>query len=180
MLERAENNVLVLRKVFPADLDAVAGYREEFLVTGDSMAGCSFLRRYSDMLDWYDWICKAEHWETCPENFVPDTQYLCFRKRDNHLVGMLDIRHAVNDQTRLFGQIGYSIRASERRKGYTTMQLALAKEICRDMGMETVLVSCHKENTASVKIIQRNGGILQSVTEDERNGKLLQLYQIPL
>lgn len=178
MLEKAENDSLVLRKVFPADLDAVAQYREAFLAAGDSMAGCSFLRRYTDMQDWYAYICKAEHWETCPENFVPDTQFLCIRKQDNQLVGMLDIRHAVNDQTRLFGQIGYSVHPCERQKGYATTQLTLAKTICAEMGMKTVLISCHKDNVASVKVIARNGGILQSETMDERNGKALQLYQI--
>ena len=55
---------------------------------------------------------------------------------------MLDIRHELNEaRLNLFGNIGYSIRASERRKGYATMQLALAKEICQRMGMEKILVS---------------------------------------
>ena len=59
MLEKAENEILTLRKVLPSDLDAVARYRAEFLEKGGSMDGCSNLRRYDDMNEWYDWIQKV-------------------------------------------------------------------------------------------------------------------------
>lgn len=181
MLDSIQNNTLILRKVLPSDLDAVREYREEFLRSGDSMDGCSNLRRFENMNDWYDWICKAEHPDTCPAGWVPDTQLLCVRKSDGRIVGMADIRHELNEALlNLFGGIGYSIRPSERRKGYATMQLALAKEVCRSMGMEKLLVSCHKENTASAKTIRRNGGILENEVLDERNGKVLQRYWIGL
>ena len=181
ILEKAESEILILRKVLPSDLDAVQEYRAEFLANGDSMDGCSNLRRFENMVDWYNWICKAEHRETCPANWVPDTQYLCVRRSDERLIGMLDIRHELNEAClNLYGNIGYSIRPSERRKGYATIQLALAKQICNSMGMERILVSCHKENTASAKTIQHNGGILENEVLDDRNGEILQRYWITL
>lgn len=181
MIEFAENEILILRKVCPSDLEACKEYRQEFLDNGDSMDGCSNLRRFEDMGDWYHWICNAEHPDTCPAGWVPDTQFLCIRKADGRIVGMADIRHELNDMClNFFGGIGYSIRASERRKGYATMQLALAKEICKSMGMTRLLVSCHKENTASAKTIRCNGGILESEVVDERNGEVLQRYWIDL
>jgi len=179
MLARSET--LILRKVLPSDLEAVREYREEFLANGDSMDGCSHLRRFENMADWYDWICKAESRETCPSNWVPDTQLICVRIDDGRIVGMLDIRHERNEAIlKLFGDIGYSIRPSERRKGYATEQLALAKEICRDMGLDKILVSCYKNNPASAKTILRNGGVLENEVVDERNGNLLQRYWIGL
>lgn len=178
---QAESDVLILRKVLPSDLDAVKEYRAEFLANGDSMDGCSNLRRFDDMWDWYKWIKDAESLETCPENWVPDTQFISIRRSDGQLIGMLDIRHQLNDAIfNYFGNIGYSIRASERCKGYATMQLALAKEICRTLGLNTILVSCHKKNVASAKTIQRNGGILENEVVDERNGEILQRYWIEL
>ena len=178
---RAENDGLILRKVLPSDLEAVREYRAEFLEKGGSMDGCSNLRRFDNMADWYDWICKAEHRDTCPANWVPDTQLVCIRRTDGHLVGMLDVRHELNEAClNLFGNIGYSIRHSERRKGYATAQLALAKEICCGMGMTKLLISCHKENLASAKTIQRNGGVLENEVVDERNGEVLQRYWITL
>ncbi len=174
-------DALILRKVLPSDLDAVGEYRQEFLVSGDSMDGCSNLRRFENMADWYDWIRKAEHAATCPAGWVPDTQYICVRTQDGRIVGMLDIRHKLNEAClNLFGNIGYSVRSSERRKGYATAMLAMAKDICRNMGMEKILVSCHKENTASAQTIQKNGGVLENEVVDHRNGEVLQRYWIKL
>ena len=181
MIEKAESDILILRKVTPADLPAAAEYRAEFLASGDSMDGCSNLRRFENMADWYNWICKAEHWETCPAGWVPDTQFISIRKSDGALVGMLDIRHVLNDAClNLFGNIGYSIRPSQRRKGYATEQLRLALPICKSMNMDHVLVTCHKENTASAKTIQKNGGVFENEVMDERNGEVLQRYWIDL
>lgn len=172
---------LTLRKVKPSDLNAIYEYRAEFLASGDTMDGCSNLRRFENMNDWYDWIRKAEHRETCPPHWVPDSQFISVRNSDGRIVGMLDIRHELNEAClNLFGNIGYSIRPSERRKGYASMQLALAKEICRSMGMEKILISCHKENLSSAKIIQRSGGILENEVTDHRNGEILQRYWIDL
>lgn len=181
MLECAENEILKLRKVHPSDLEAIGDYRREFLQSGDSMDGCSNLRRFENMRDWYDWIKKAEKRETCPVNWVPDSQFLCVRKTDGRIVGMLDIRHVLNEAClNLFGNIGYSIRKSERRKGYASQQLSLAKIICQSMGMDRILISCHKGNLASAKVIVSNGGIMENEVMDERNGEILQRYWIEL
>lgn len=181
MIDYLEGERLILRKVRTDDLPAVKEYRQEFLRSGDSMDGCSNLRRFEKMEDWYDWIGKAEHRDTCPPGWMPDTQFLSIRKSDGRLIGMADIRHELNDAAlKLFGGIGYSVRASERGNGYATEQLRLAKEICRSMGMNRLLVTCHKENTASAKTILRNGGLLENEVVDERNGEILQRYWICL
>lgn len=181
MIESISNGALTLRKVLPSDLDSVREYRDEFLASGDTMDGCSNLRRFENMADWYDWIRKAEHKDTCPAGWVPDTQYICVRNRDGRIVGMLDIRHELNEAClNLFGNIGYSVRASERRKGYASAMLAMAKDVCRSMGIAKILVSCHKENTASARTIQKNGGILENEVTDHRNGEVLQRYWITL
>ena len=177
----AESQRLIIRKVLPSDLPAAHAYRAAFLASGDTMDGCSNLRRFENMDDWYDWICKAEHRDTCPPNWMPDTQFLSIRKSDGKLIGMLDIRHELNEMClKLFGGIGYSIHPDERGKGYATEQLSLAKEICRSMGMTKILVTCHKENFASAKTILKNGGILENEIVDERNGEALQRYWITL
>lgn len=181
MLEQAVSEQLTLRKVRPDDLEAVREYREEFLANGGSMDGTSNLRRFETISDWYDWICKAEHRDTCPPQWVPDTQFICVRNSDGRIVGMLDIRHELNEAClKFFGNIGYSIRHSERRKGYATEQLSLAKQITRSMGLKKILVSCYADNPASAKTILRNGGILENEVIDSRNDKRLQRYWIDL
>ena len=181
MIETVASETLILRKVQPSDLNAVREYRAEMLAAGSSMDGCSNLRRYENMDDWYAWIKNAERRETCLPSWVPDTQFISVRPTDGALVGMLDIRHELNAAClSLFGNIGYSIRPRERRKGYATEQLRLAKIVCKSMGMEKILVSCHKENTASAKTIRFNGGVLENEVVDERNGEVLQRYWITL
>lgn len=93
---------------------------------------------------------------------VPATSYLGVRASDGTLVGMIQIRHALNDYLRRFGgHIGYSARKGERRKGYAGEMLHLALEKCREMGISRVLVTCDRENTASARTILSNGGMLE-------------------
>lgn len=92
---------------------------------------------------------------------------------------MIDIRHRLNDYLFQYGgNIGYSIRKSERRKGYATEMLGLALEECKRMNMDKVLVTCNKCNDGSAKTIKKNGGRLENeVLED---GELIQRYWITI
>ena len=93
-------------------------YRLEFLQTGSSMDGTSSLRRFERAGDWLDWVTLAAKAQTCPLHWVPDQQYLCIRAQDDRLVGMADLRLAVNEKILLYyGQIGYSLRPGERDMG---------------------------------------------------------------
>jgi predicted acetyltransferase len=81
---------------------------------------------------------------------------------------MIDIRHYLNDYLlRIGGNIGYSVRASERRKGYAKEMLRLALLKCRKLDLEKVLITCFKHNIASAKTIIANGGILENEITDE-------------
>lgn len=92
---------------------------------------------------------------------------------------MIDIRHRLNEYLLQFGgNIGYSVRPSQRRKGYATEMLALALEECRKLGLDRALVTCDKTNIGSAKTIQKNGGVLENeVLEGDR---ITQRYWIAL
>lgn len=93
--------------------------------------------------------------------------------------GSIDIRHRLNEYLLQFGgNIGYSVRPSQRRKGYATEMLALALEECRKWGLNRALVTCDKTNIGSAKTIQKNGGVLENeVLEGDR---ITQRYWIAL
>ena len=55
--------------------------------------------------------------------------------------------------------LGYSVRPSERRKGYAKEMLRQNLENARRMGIKRVLITCVEENVASEKTIVANGGV---------------------
>jgi len=74
----------------------------------------------------------------------------------------------------LGGHIGYSVRASERRQGYTTEMLAQALEQCEILRIPRVLITCDQENIASAKTIKNNQGQLEQRFVHE--GTLIEHY----
>ena len=179
-LEYLLDGALVLAEPSEEYAEQIMEYRREFLDAGDSMDGTSGLRRFEEASGWLEWCRLARDAATCSKGWVPDAQYLTVRNTDGRLVGMIDIRLGTNSEILdLYGQIGYSIRPSERGQGYSVRQLRLALDICRGLGMERVLVTCDADNTASARTIIKNGGVLENeVTAPD--GRPILRYRITL
>lgn len=76
--------------------------------------------------------------------FVPATLYMAVSKEDHRLIGMINIRHYLNNHLLNFGgHIDYSIKKSERQKGYASEMLGLALEKCKELKLEKVLITCN-------------------------------------
>lgn len=162
----------VLLRPTSAYADQIAEYRREFLEEGGSMDGTGPLRRMENPEE-YVKVCRDyEDPEKVPSHLVPATQFLFVRKRDNRLVGMIQIRHRFNDYLEKYaGHIGYSVRKSERRKGYAKQMLKAALPFCREIGIKNVLITCIETNVGSEKTILANGGVYES-TVREPNEKI--------
>lgn len=161
--------------------DQIVSYRQEFIDNGDSMDGTSSLRKYEDPQQWLQWTEKMSCKETCKDTWVPDIQFLCIREKDNRVVGMVDIRRELNEYCHKYGgHIGYSIRKSERGKGYSKIQLKLALEKAREMGLGRVLITCTSSNEPSRRTILSKGGVFdgQAINKDE--GETMERYWIDL
>ena len=150
-------------------LEEIRSYRQEFLDEGGSMDGTGPLRRISDPAEWLRETERCRDPATVPEGKVQATQFICVREGDNCVAGMLQVRHTFNDYLAKYGgHIGYSVRPSERKKGYAKWMLRQGLDFCRTIGLPRVLITCKAGNEASRRTILANGGIYENtVVEPE-------------
>ena len=158
----------------------IAAYRREFLQQGGSMDGAGPLRRMEDPLEWIAFCQRLMRGEA--EDWVADTQFLYVREADGKIVGMMDVRHDLNDYLAEYGgHIGYSVRPGERRKGYAGRMLALGLDYCWDqLGLDRVMVNCLEENEASRRTILSCGGVYDSTVHEPEEDIDLERYWIDL
>lgn len=146
---------------------SVMDYRDEFLRCESSLDGTAGLVKYAEYTPWFEAVRRNADEKTVAPGLVPSTTLLCVRKCDGVLVGMIDIRHRLNEYLlRRGGHIGYSVRPQERRKGYATAMLALALDRCRALQITRALVTCDNDNIASAKTILHCGGVFENEVPD--------------
>ena len=134
--------------------DEITKYKEESLKESPLINGSAGLNRFSSIKDWLEELKKRSSEATVPEGLVPSSTYLGVREKDNYIVGMIDIRHYLNEYlTQVGGNIGYSVRKTERNKGYAKQMLKLALEKCKELKIKKVLITCDEDNIASEKVI---------------------------
>ena len=101
-----------------------------------------------------------------PENRVPSIQFVLFDDGGRAL-GFLNLRLRLNEGLLNYaGHIGYSIRPSERGKGYAKETLRQGLQVAKEKNIKKALVTCSVNNPASRAVILANGGFLENI----RNG----------
>ena len=157
----------------------IMNYKSEFMENEERMYGSGGLKNAENFNKWYNVFCNNLKEETVRKGLSPETTYLAIRTDDDHLVGMITIRHRLNDFLMNFGgHIDYSVRKSERQKGYAIEMLRLALIECKRLNIRKVLITCDKENIASARTIINNGAKLENEVKD--GNKISQRYWITL
>lgn len=173
-----------MKFVFPKEEHEAkaCAYVQEFRDHASQINGTGGLNRYLIQSTYAQWLEKVRaevDIANVPEGKVPSFTYFYMRETDEKIVGMMNIRLALNDFLRKDGgHIGYSIRPTERRKGYATGMLQAAIQMCHGIGLNALLISCVSDNPASAGVIMKCGGILEEEFYSIAFGEMIQRYRI--
>lgn len=153
-----------LRRPTLADKEAVLDMMTEFEAIGSRTDGGFWNTENFDYEEWLVGNAHAEMGINIPDGWVPAIQFVSF---DNgRAIGFLHLRLALNATLlEKGGHIGYSVRPSERHKGYAKGQLRQGLRQAAKKNLSKVLITCDKTNEASRRTILACGGILEDVRE---------------
>lgn len=136
-------------------------FYKECLESDDKVSGDGGFSNFTTYLEWLNYLTLMESKDTVPDGYVPSYTYVLYNYIHEEIIGIINIRTTLNDF--LFkrgGNIGYSIRPKYRQKGNGKLLLRLAINLCRDLNMNKLLITCNSDNIASQKLISSSGGVL--------------------
>ena len=159
--------------------EQIEEYRSEYTAQGlrvtyitGRIPGMDGIERFEDIRDWLEY---------CASMKGKITWYMSVRKEDGKITGFCSLRHKLeydNDDPEFASHIGYSVRPSERRKGYAEEMLGLVLQKAFAMGIDPVRLICSSTNTASARTITACGGVLIDSIYGEESGFTVNRYDI--
>lgn len=163
------------------EMAAIDFAKEIMQVDGDGIHGGSELYTTQPYENWLERValCAAGN---PPPNFSGADTYFAIRCSDYKIIGVINIRHRLDSKfMHLYGgHIGYTVRPSERDKGYAKQMLRLALNRCKELDMERVLLTCDPINVASCRVIEACGGIIENEVHYLNTEEVIRRYWIEL
>ena len=152
-------------------------YIEELLSYNSAIHGTGFLDRYLESSCYEEWLDEIRYLEFNSDSSKVSASTFFMVDDNDFIIGMVNIRHTLNDKL-LFhgGNIGYSIRPTERGNGYAKIALFLALKECFSLGLTRVLITAEDNNVPSYRTIEALGGVMENKVLDE--GKYFRRYWI--
>ncbi len=175
-LDLKKHTLIRLIRPAAAHKAAALAFRQEFFDHGERIInGSELLDQTEDYDTWLSSVTANASSETVnPQWVVTDTFFAV--DEAGGIVGIIDLRHTLNDFLRDFGNCGYSVRPTQRSRGYATEMLRQLLQIAAEAGLTELHVSVERSNAPSVKTIIRNGGILERSFDYE--GEPADIYRI--
>ncbi len=139
--------------------DQALAYRQEHFDFGEQIInGSELFDQIASYKEWFEKVTANASTKTVDPNWVLTDTFFAVRASDHKIVGIADLRYQLNDFLKDFGNCGYSVRPSERRKGYAT---EILRQIClaaKKHGLKQLQLSVETDNAASIRAIEKNGG----------------------
>ena len=155
---------------------AAENFKREFLEMQEPVINGSALFDQMDYEQWLTQNTNNRQESTVSIGWVTATTLFAVRKRDLKIVGMIDIRHNLGNEflAQYGGHVGYSVRPSERKKGYATEILKMGIEYAKSLNIEKIMIACFSDNIPSIKTIEKCGGVL-SETKRYTDGQFINI-----
>ncbi len=155
---------LVLRRLVVSDRADVSAAAVELAAEGSRWS-----YHHRPHLPWAEYVALVHGWELgidLPEDTLPFAELV--GEVDGTVVGRSSVRFELNAFHRTWGgHIGYVVRPPLRGRGHATAMLGQSIELLHDRGVARILVTCNDDNQASARVIETNGGVLESVIPNQ-------------
>jgi len=169
---------VILRQLCPLDRASF----ETFLDQWEDSSGLSLIYGLIAGLDFESYlkiINEARDGINLASHEVATTSLFGFSEQ--HIVGKVSIRHYLNSYFEMKGgHVGFGVLSEYRGRGFATQMLASSLEYCRDIGLDKILLTCEESNFDSIKVIIRNGGVLDHTIDPKHAGGKILRYWIKL
>ncbi len=173
-----------MKLVFPNLLykEKAIEFINEFYEYNSDINGSAALDDCLEKSSYEEWIKKV-HADIDIANVqkprVPALTYFYVREEDDKIIGMINLRLALNDFLKTEGgHIGYCIRPNERGKHYATDMLKVALKVYDTLEINEVFITCDKSNIPSANVIKKCKGELEEEFYSETFNEVIQRYVV--
>ncbi len=153
--------MIVLAEPNLDDKEQVINYTNEFLQTNAVVNGGGGIEHFID--DYENWVENINNKRKGKDIF--SSTYFTKTMDQDKIVGMFT--YVYNETEEVF--LSYGVRPSERKKGYGTEMLYLAKQKGEELGFEKITIMCDINNVPSSKVINKHQGTIEEI--DKESGK---------
>jgi predicted acetyltransferase len=177
MVEMIDNIILVRPNILLKE--KAIDYKQEHFDYGEQeINGGELWDKIACYEQWLEQVTNNADEKTVSKDWVVTDTFFAIRERDNKIIGMIDFRHTLNEFLKDFGNSGYSVRPTERNKGYATIMLNKVLQVAKEIGLTCIHLSVKRSNEASVKTILKNGGVYER--SFQYNGVQADIYRVSL
>lgn len=173
--------MLTFKKPTQQDKDALLDFKNAHLshYKKSVIDGGSELHRFDaqSFNEWLDYVYSPIGTNVFGYAKVCSDVFLAYL--DNKVVGIVNIRYELDEFLQnIGGHIGYSTHPDYQGRGIASQMTTYALDLLKQHGVQNALITCDDSNSASAKVIEKSGGVLQNTIHFHE--KLVRRYWVDL